>query len=257
MQSSEYLFLLPGHAKLQREINALYHLQKAARHSEARCKEDDNENAATNIIINYWQRCSLMQIDTSEMHLPGKQEQWPEPFWRDMLVQINATITRHHKIIRQECLKAEQENIRKFTEKAQSDFDARQRPRMCKAALMRNPPHIPLWGVVSQHPTQVVCEKEVQDVTDELGPKLAGVCCLEQHGTGTKITCERRSDVSDVVSSLEAGTCVVLKQEATLVATPEEKLCGTEHFFGTNALGALPTCAVHTNASSKDLHCLS
>jgi hypothetical protein len=48
-------FQLPGHAKLQREINALYHLRKAAHHSEARCKEDDDENTATNIIINYWQ----------------------------------------------------------------------------------------------------------------------------------------------------------------------------------------------------------
>ena len=48
-------FQLPGHAKLQREINALYHLRKAARHSEARCREADGDDASTNIVINHWQ----------------------------------------------------------------------------------------------------------------------------------------------------------------------------------------------------------
>ena len=63
--------------------------------------------------------------------------------------------------------------------------------------------------------------------------------------------------MSSALNSLRASSCAVVKQGAILVAMPEETLCGTEHFFGTNCLGALPMCAVHTHTASKDLHCLS
>ena len=56
---------------------------------------------------------------------------------------------------------------------------------------------------------------------------------------------------------MRANTCTVRPQQPTLVATPEEKLAGVENFFGSNALGALPTCTVHTNVEKRDLQCLS
>ena len=46
-------------------------------------------------------------------------------------------------------------------------------------------------------------------------------------------------------------------QTPTLVATTEQKLAGVENFFGTNALGALPTCTVHTAVATRNLQCLS
>ena len=44
---------LPGHARLLRETDVLYHLRKAARHSEARCKEACDDGYS-HIELNYW-----------------------------------------------------------------------------------------------------------------------------------------------------------------------------------------------------------
>ena len=122
---------------------------------------------------------------------------------------------------------------------------------------MRNAPYIPLWGVVSKHPTVVECSRQEPEVRDFLPPVVLRRCATAPTEGGTLITCPCPTDVSEVIECMRANTCTVLKQQPILVATPDEKVEGTEHFFGTNALGALPTCTVHTNVKERDLHCLS
>ena len=128
---------------------------------------------------------------------------------------------------------------------------------MYKTVLMRNAPYIPLWGVVSKHPTEVECRRPMAEVLDFLPEHINSRCQVTETTTGSLITCTHQEDVSNVIECMRAMTCKIRPQVPTLVATPAEKLAGIEHFYGTNALGALPTCSVHTHNAKRDLHCLS
>ena len=151
----------------------------------------------------------------------------------------------------------QQRQLQAALNRIRADFGRRR--RTFRAALLRNPPAIPLWGVMSSHPDTVCFNtwgpQQVHGVIpDEMWPRLQQG---ERDGC-IAITCQRHTDVLDIVKSVPVGECTVQwMRAAKLVAEPANKLAGIDYHFGTNAVGDLPRCTKHMETERLDILCLA
>lgn len=123
---------------------------------------------------------------------------------------------------------------------------------------LRNPPSIPLWGVISSHPDTVTFRTWTVQQVAKVVDGLKGDVEIRE-GATVSLHCQLHEDVARVAMSTPVGECRVSRSgRPAMVADVDNKLAGIEQHFGVNALGAHPRCSLHMDpARPRDLVCLS
>ena len=166
---------------------------------------------------------------------------------RDEIAQRRQQITKD----KSEDQKAQ---LKRALGRIRGDFGRRR--RTFKAALLKNPPAIPLWGVISSHPDTITFKTwTVQDVVKATEGLHGDVEVID--GDQVVLHCRLHDDVARIALHAPAGECKLSKRgAAALVADTANKLAGIEHHFGVNALGAHPRCTHHMDQSKpRNLKC--
>ena len=249
--------VLPGHQPALRELDALFVSRRlvqqsvdlSAREGVAAWPEGQLQQRQKWVL-----RGKKMLGDT----LPGVGVQRSAEFWKIMLTTVRDAIVARQRQMRMDTDTDQKERLKKALARLQGDFGRKR--RTYKAALLRNPPSIPLLGVLSGHPNTITfLNLLMQQVIQSLnGLDLRGSYEIEE-GDKVKVKCIRHDDVARIVLRAPVGECKVSNFKATrLVADEDNKLSGIEHFFGTNALGAHPRCTKHMSPSTpRQLRCIS
>ena len=172
--------------------------------------------------------------------LPGRNVAQMSEFWDIIQDTIRAAITTRRNTVRKDLDKHKQQQLKQALARIRGDFGRRK--RTFKAALLRNPPMIPLWGVLSSHPDTVVFKSwTVEQVELAAQGCLHGVFEILDSPKGVCITCEQHDNVSRMVQQVATGECTVSNpRKEQLVADTDNMLAGIEQFFGVNVLGTHP-----------------
>ena len=204
-----------------------------------------------------WQR-SILRHQVLRRVLPASGSLREVAFWDAVLDTIREEVRKRQEQVRSEKDKDQREQLKRALARVRGDFGRRR--RTFKAALLKNPPSIPLWGVFSSHPDTVVFKTWTVEQVVERAGALKGAFTVKQDDAGeVRLHCQRHEDVARIVLRAPPGECTIANQQPEqLVADTANKLCGIEHYFGRNALGAHPRCTHHMNPKvPRDLRCIS
>lgn len=204
-----------------------------------------------------WKLHLLRRAVFEHGHLPVDGSDQDVDTWNLLITTTQVHIRKRRDQLQRETRDHEKTKLTEALNRVRGDFGHRK--RTFKAALLQNQPRIPLWGVQSSHPDTIHLDlawepSAIQTVLPSALALKNGV--TRASDGGLFLTCDDHADRRLVIDALPAGTRTVLRAKARLVADPANKLCGVENFYGTNALGALPRCALHM-ACTPDLACLS
>ena len=249
--------LLRGHKALLREMDCLFtlrkHLHSLIQHAEkhqqdsATLPADQRYNVQYSVLRRRILQSRLLAVDTPQ----------PLSVWRTLQGIVATELDQRRFRYKKECDKHQQQQLDKALKSIRDSFGKRR--RTFKQALMRNPPNIPLWGVLSSHPDTVVFHTLQWETVRRFLPDQTRVLQSTTAAGLLQIQFQHHADLASVVTALPHGECTILdvpRSAATLVADPDNKLCGIENFFGVNALGALPRCSRHL-ATQRSMVCIS
>ena len=144
-----------------------------------------------------------------------------------MLDTIRDEVKKRQLQVRVEKAQDAKEQLKRALVRIKGDFG--KRCRTYKAALLKNPPSIPLWGVFTSHPDTITFKTWT---VEQVGAKAAGMKgeheIRQEEDGGVRVHCARHDDVARVVLNAPPGECKISNQgPERLVADTSNKLCGS------------------------------
>lgn len=244
---------LKGHKAIQREMDALFVVRKQV-HELLQQRTHGSRALAHD---------RHLQLALSKVRRAFGTEQPPRigqmetvASWEGWLVHINKRITRQREVMQADLDEHHKAALNRALEAIRSDFGRKR--RTYRSALLRNPPAVPLWGVVSSHPDTIQFHSWTEAQARRRLPSQVWDSCKVAEASPLSLVFAVHSDVSAALEHIPAGECRVRQiTQPRLVCTAENKLCGIEFYFGMNAVGVLPRCAKHLDTPKRDLVCLS
>eukprot|EP00961_Rhodomonas_salina_P182420 2462595-Rhodomonas_salina.2 len=250
--------LLKGHRKLLLELDCQFFLRK-----HVRAIEDSTVGAkAEGASLDAHYRWNHMFHMARNKHLLGaafpKTGTWLNlDEWQLLHSSISSVLEARRAQYRKDCEKDQQTKLNRALAAMRDSFGKRR--RTFQQALLKNPPRIPLWGVLSAHPTTVILTTMSRVSVLPFVRDAVSVAFSSNADGSLQATFTKAEDVTSTVLTLPQGECEIVpvdSSSSTLVADPDNKLAGIENFFGTNALGALPLCSRHMSGL-KNMVCMS
>jgi hypothetical protein len=161
-------------------------------------------------------------------------------FWGIIQDTVRDGIKTRRNTVKKDLDRHKQQQLKQALARIRGDFGRRK--RTFKAALLRNPPMIPLWGVLSSHPDTVTFQSwTTEQVAAAVQTHLHGTFEILDSEKGVSIVCEHHADVAHIIQQAPFGECTVSNsRKERLVADADNMLAGIEQFFGVNALGTHP-----------------
>jgi hypothetical protein len=190
--------------------------------------------------------------------IPQFNHPLPPVVWASAIRAVNQALEQRKAKYAADLETTQKEHLQKVLARLREDFGRKK--RTFKQALLGNPPNIPLWGVMSNHPTVLHIGVDLRTgwrIVDEAGIPPAAVN-MEPLPGGVAISFQNHSDLASVLALAPPGTAQVQPSgKAKLVASTDNKLAGLEQFFGVNGLGPHAQCPNHSPGEKRDLFCLS
>ena len=192
----------------------------------------------------------------ADTRVPAQGVMLSEAQWQTWLRQVNARIVTQRERMQVDIDEHQKNSLAKAIEAIRADFGRKR--RTYRAALLRNPPSVPLWGVVSAHPDTIQFASWSEKQARRRIPKQIWAGCVVTQQAPLELQFPDHSEVAAAIRFIPAGEARVRQvMHPRLVCTVENKLCGIEHYFGTNALGELPRCSQHLSTPRRDMVCLT
>lgn len=176
--------------------------------------------------------------------------------WQSVLSSAQEHIDCIRKQLKQETEDRDRERLQLALDSCRGDFGRRK--RTFKAALLKNPPQIPLWGAISSHPDSIAVDGwTCARLRDSLPLMMWDCIAIKPTATGCAATCSLHTDVAHLLHVIPEGHATILPAQPRLVADVDNKLTAIEFFFASNALGVLPRCAEHMSTPLRQVFCVS
>ena len=150
--------------------------------------------------------------------MPAVGEMLPVSEWNDWKSQVQEQIRQRTQRIRNETTQQQRQQLKDTLQRVQGDFGRRR--RAYRAALLRNPPSIPLWGVMSLHPQDIAFATWTEQTIRAVIPApLLARCTISDDDRQRTITCSSHADITSVLRFVPGNEAsVVPVQHARLVA---------------------------------------
>jgi hypothetical protein len=167
--------VLKGHTKLLRELDALYAGRRLVQQALDRCTSEGMAGFEESG-MKMWQRATLRHQVLKHV-LPPAQQRRSGEFWGAVLDTVRKEVKQRQMQVRVETEKDRKEQLQRALARVRGDFGRRR--RTFKAALLKNPPSIPLWGVLTSHPDTVSFATWTVEEVVEKCQKLQGSFMVE------------------------------------------------------------------------------
>lgn len=141
--------------------------------------------------------------------LPRRGQAASRERWTEVLDWVNQGIKERQLQITKEVQQDQQRQLQAALGRICADFGRRR--RTFRAALLRKPPNIPLWGVMSSHPDTIRFSTWQQEALNAVIPASVWerVQLGRQAGCLT-LTCAQHTDVAAILQLVPPGECTVL-----------------------------------------------